>query len=108
VGRTSTYGLRKWENAGLYKGGTIRKIVKEYLENWNIPKHINDITHHVLQFRDTNSYSILQNVKLMNTDKSPFVFYRGGMIGLKRKNYFKKNDLNIEPISLEELINDFF
>lgn len=110
-GRTSTYGLKKWEIEGNIKGGTIREIIEEYLKNWEVPKHINDITQHVKRFREsTNSNSIFYNLKIMNPEKNPFLFFKGGLIGLKAKNYYDQNRLipSKSPSSLEELIDDFF
>ncbi len=110
-GRSSTYGLKKWEAEGNVKGGTIREIIQDYLENWQTPRHINDITQYVQRFREsTNSNSIFYNLKIMNPDKNPFLFFRGGLIGLKTKKYYDKDKLisSTSPSSLEELIDDFF
>jgi hypothetical protein len=86
-GRTSTYGLKKWEyEKENLKGGTIRDIVEVLLESSNSPLHISDITEHVSKFRtDTYSRSIIDNLKA--DVKSVFVFYPGSFIGLKVKNY---------------------
>lgn len=110
-GRTSTYGLKVWEQKGLYKGGTIRELVEEYLDNWEKPMHINDITKYVQRFRETtNSNSIFYNIKIMNPKKNPFLFFKGGLLGLKSKNYYNKDKLvtSTSPSSLEDLIDDFF
>ena len=38
IGRTSTFGLKKWEKElDNFKGGTIREIVEEYLNQFNTP-----------------------------------------------------------------------
>src|SRR5690606_14635764 len=91
-GRSSTYGLKKWENeTENIKGGTIRSIVIEYLEMFDSPKHITQITEYVSNFRErTYQRSIMDNLK---ADKSNvFIFLRQGFIGL---NYFKeKYDTN--------------
>lgn len=86
-GRTSTYGLRKWENEQEnVKGGTIRDIVEEILIKEDSIKHISEILDFVLQFRpETNENSILSNIKVDESNK--FCFYEGDFIGLKAKVY---------------------
>ena len=87
IGRKSVFGLKKWENElDNFKGGTIRSIVKEYLDNIDEPKHINDITKYVLQYRPkTNEYSILQNLKL--DESKMFKFFKNSHIGVSGKTY---------------------
>lgn len=82
-GRSSTYGLKKWEKELNLKGGTIRDIVEEYLKNENTPKHIIEITEYVNMYRDTNERNILTNIKLANSNK--FIFYNQSFIGLEEK-----------------------
>lgn len=86
IGRTSTYGLKKWEleNKNL-KGGTIRAIAEEYLEQHDTPQHTYDIVNYVKQYRDTSGSSIFRNIQA--EDNNRFVFFEGGYIGLKNKNY---------------------
>ena len=86
IGRSSTYGLKKWEleNKTL-KGGTIRGIVEEYLEFFDKPQHSLNIVNYVKQFRNTSERSILTNIRA--EEKNRFVFYEGGYIGLKSSNY---------------------
>jgi hypothetical protein len=86
IGRTSTYGLKKWEieNKAL-KGGTIRDISEEYLEKYDKPQHIYDIVNYVKQYRNTSATSIFKNIQAEY--KNRFVFYEGGYIGLKSKSY---------------------
>lgn len=86
IGRTSTYGLKKWEleNKAL-KGGTIRDIAEEYLEKYDTPQHTYDIVNYVKQYRDTSGTSIFRNIQA--EDKNRFVFFEGGYIGLKSKKY---------------------
>jgi hypothetical protein len=107
VGRKSTYGLVKWENQGLYKGGTIRDIVEEYLEKWDSPKHLNDVTAYICRYRNTSSLSIISNLKQYNSNKSPFIFYYGSFIGLKSKKYYIKNS-EFNEIKLADFLNEFF
>ena len=85
IGRSSTYGLKKWENESSIKGGTIRDIAEEYLQQHEEPKHIDEITAYISKFRNTNSTNIYSNLHL---DKSKrFVFFSGGLIGIYEKKY---------------------
>jgi len=83
--RTSTYGLKRWEKEKEnIKGGSIRKIVEEYLSNKKTPKHIDEITNYVNQYRNTNSKSVLYNLKLIKSKL--FEFHEGGFVSLSKKN----------------------
>ncbi len=84
-GRASIFGLKKWDDEKEnIKGGTIREIVQEFLENQPNPVHIKKITEYVLIYRpESNEYSITQNLKL--EDKNRFVFYKSGFVGLESK-----------------------
>lgn len=93
VGRKSVFGLKKWEKELVnFKGGTIRDIVKEYLMQFPNPRHISEITEYVLKYRPkSNQYSILQNLKL--DDSELYIFFKNSYIGLTTKKYnsdFKK------------------
>jgi len=87
IGRKSVFGLKKWEDElDNFKGGTIRDIVEEYLSQFTTPKHISDITTHVLKYRPkSNQYSILQNLKL--DESGLYVFFKRSQIGLFTKKY---------------------
>ena len=87
IGRKSVYGLQKWENElDNFKGGTIRSIVKEYLDNSSTPVHISEITKYVLQYRPkTNEHSIIQNLKL--DESKMFKFFENAVIGVSGKKY---------------------
>ena len=107
-GRTSTFGLKKWEKEDSQtRGGTIREFVIEYLKQHKTPKHINDITNYVVQFRKrTSAYSIQQNLKLDNS--KTFVFYKKSHIGLKEKMYpdsYLKAGQNKDKKTWEESYN---
>jgi hypothetical protein len=82
IGKTSTYSLKKWETI---KTGTIKELVKEYLNQYNDPRHISDVTDYVVQFRNTSDKNILSNLKLDKT--RTFVFFKKGYIGLRTKKY---------------------
>jgi Sigma-70, region 4 len=85
-GRTSTYGLAKWENEREdVKGGTIRDMTEEYLKQFNEPKHILEITEFVLKYRpDTNPNSVNGN---MQANRDRFKEMGNGFWGLPLKNY---------------------
>lgn len=87
IGRTSTYGLKRWENEHKnLKGGTIRDIAEEYLMQFDEPKHIYEITQYVNKYRNTNEKSILSNFSLEGDNKR-FIVYDGGFVGLLSKIY---------------------
>jgi hypothetical protein len=85
-GRTSTYGLLKWEKEHQnVKGGTIRDIVEEYLKCFDTTKHILEITEYVMQYRpNTNSNSVNGN---MQANRDRFTEIGFGFWGLPSKNY---------------------
>ncbi len=95
-GRTSTYGLRKWESEKEnLKGGTIRDIVEEYLLKEDLPKHISEIVKYVIQFRpDTNEKSVLSNIKVDESKK--FHFFKKAFVGLVSKKYNENKFQEIE------------
>lgn len=87
LGRKSIFGLKKWETElENFKGGTIRKIVEEFLDKSDSPKHITEITEYVLVYRPNSSQkSIIANIKL--DDSGVFCYFKGSMVGLSRKKY---------------------
>lgn len=82
IGKTSTYALKEWD---MVKTGTIKELVKEFLDASNEPKHISDIAVYVNKFRKTTDKNILSNLKLDKTNT--YVFFKLGFIGLKYKQY---------------------
>jgi hypothetical protein len=86
-GRTSTYGLKKWEEEFEFvRGGSIRDMVSSFLEDKDHPCHISEITEHVQQFRrNTYDVSILRN--LMLEESNTFIFYPSNFVGLSSKAY---------------------
>jgi hypothetical protein len=101
-GRTSTYGLKKWESEQEnLKGGTIRGLVEEYLTGFETPKHISEIMEYVLKYRpDTNEKSVVTSLKV--EEKKGFVFFSGNYFGLKSKNY------DFESLSFKKAIGSHF
>lgn len=87
VGRDRVFGLKKWESElEDFKGGTIRSISIEFLEQFSEPKHISDISEYVLKYRpNTNEKSIYYNLKI--DESETFSFYINSLVGLKKKKY---------------------
>jgi hypothetical protein len=86
IGKTSTYALRIWDSI---KTGTIKDLVKEFLEQYDEPKHIADITAYVNKFRRTSDKNIMSNLKLDPTGS--FIFFRKSYIGLESKTYHSRS-----------------
>jgi len=82
IGKTSTYALKSWNTV---KTGTIKELVKEFLDSSPDPKHISEIAVYVNKFRKTTDKNILSNLKLDKTNS--YVFFKLGYIGLKYKQY---------------------
>jgi hypothetical protein len=89
-GRRSTYGLKKWEieKEGI-KGGTIKDIIFEYLQDKNDPIHILELLSEVHRYREeTNAKNIITNLKLDPQNK--FIIFNQSFIGLSNKSYNSK------------------
>jgi len=104
-GRSSTFGLKKWENIrDNIKGGTIKNIISEMLENSEIPLHITEILEEVHKYRTkTNERNIITNLKL--DPNNSFIIFNQKFIGLsnKKDNYDLKKYENL-PIQLGKII----
>lgn len=86
-GRSSTYGLKKWEieKEGI-KGGTIKDIIFEYLQVKTDPIHILELLNEVHKYRDkTNARNIITNLKL--DPQKQFIIFNQSFIGLSGKTY---------------------
>lgn len=96
IGRSSNFGLKKWESTvENFKGGTIRDIVKEFLQQQKCPQSLSQITAYLLQYRpNTNSKSVLTNLKAEASDT--FEFFQNSLIGLKGANYPEEYALVVE------------
>jgi len=99
-GRSSTYGLKIWEDRSDIKGGTIRDIAEEYLNFYSEPKHIDEITEYVNHFRATTSKSIYYNLRM--SDCKRFVFFKGMLIGNVNKKYNTIKHIEID-LTLRDL-----
>jgi hypothetical protein len=86
-GRSSTYGLKKWElERDDIKGGTIKNIILEYLQKNNNPVHILELLHEVHKYRErTNAKNIITNLKF--DSQNQFIIYNQSFIGLSGKTY---------------------
>jgi hypothetical protein len=93
-GRSSTYGLKIWEDEQDIRGGTIRDISEEFLLTQKEPKHIDKITEYVNRYRDTTAKNIYANLKM--EDNNRFVFFSGLLIGLKSKGYWDNKYTRVE------------
>lgn len=86
-GRSSTYGLKKWEveKEGI-KGGTIKDIIFEYLQAKIEPIHILELVDEVHKYREkTNAKNIITNLKL--DPQKQFIIFHQSFIGLSGKAY---------------------
>lgn len=91
-GRSSTYGLKKWEiEMENIKGGTIKDIIAEFLKISDTPIHINEILNEVHKYRElTNERNIITNLKL--DPSKDFIIYNQKFVGLKAKVEVYEND----------------
>lgn len=87
IGRSSKFGLKKWEKEReSFKGGTIREIVSDFLEQQAEPVAMDKIADYVLQYRPrSNANSIYSNLHLEATGR--FVFFNKSKLGLSSKTY---------------------
>lgn len=112
IGRSSNFGLKEWEETMEFKGGTLREIIREYLENLDAPQKIDDILEYIRKFRKTSRNSLNSNLKLDKSDT--FRFFEKSFIGLKDKEYSNEfTELNMESIIKKtweesfEILSDF-
>lgn len=100
IGRTSTFGLKKWEiELEDFKGGTIRSISTEFLEQYDNPKHISDITEYVLKYRpNSNEKSIYYNLRI--DESETFRFFKNSYVGLVSKTYPDDFDVLKESVGI--------
>lgn len=104
-GRSSTYGLKKWEidKEGI-KGGTIKDIIFEYLQDKTDPIHILELLYEVHKYREkTNAKNIIVNLKLDPQKK--FIIFNQSFIGLSGKTY--NSNLTFLPKFLGKTITNY-
>jgi hypothetical protein len=87
IGRTSTYGMLRWEaERENMKGGTIRDLIEDQLRESSDPLHIAQLTLGLQRFRPgTSVKSVKTNLHLDQTGR--FTFFPNGFIGLTKKDY---------------------
>ena len=91
LGKSSIFGLKKWEDElENFKGGTIKEMVADYLQDKPEPVHITIILEYLSSFRD-NVYeqNILTNLRV-DPDEI-FIFYNQSFVGLQ-SNMHKYNE----------------
>lgn len=103
VGRTSTYALKIWEiENSNFKGGTILKMVEEFLQDFNEPQHLSVIEKFVKHYRpETNSKNIYNNLRV--DPKKTFTFFKNSHVGLCYRIYdgkFQLWDPKVDFVSL--------
>lgn len=83
----NAFGLAEWEETQEnVKSGTIRDLVESYLNAFDEPKHISELTEYVLKYRPkSNLYSI--NTNLCSEPTQRFQEFKGGFWGLHHKKY---------------------
>lgn len=104
-GRSSTYGLKKWEKEkeGI-RGGTIKDIVFDYLQGKKEPIHIYEIFEEVHKYRDTtNAKSIITNLKL--DPQNLFIIFNQSFVGLS--DFIYNSNLTNLPKFLGKNIIDY-
>jgi hypothetical protein len=96
MGRSSYFGLKKWEKSiKNFKGGTIRDIVREYLQDKSLPISLKEIIQYLAPYRpNARSKSVLTNLKADASDT--FVFFQRSYVGLKGKEYPEDYEIIIE------------
>jgi hypothetical protein len=90
IGRKSVYGLKVWEEElENFRGGTIKDIVLEYLQDKQEPIHVDELFNEVNKYRKgTNVKNIVTNIKL--DPQKRFVVFNQGFVGLSWKSYSSK------------------
>lgn len=88
--------------SGYYDGGTIGigDIVEDYLQSQTEPKHIDEITKYVNNFRNSASINIFAILSL--NAKKRFVFFCDSHVGLSQKEYFTEEDLKHNELQVEK------
>jgi hypothetical protein len=104
VGRKSVFGLKKWESElDNFKGGTIKDVIIDFLQNKTEPIHINSILEYLDKFRENkDARSVLSNIKL--DPQNRFQIYNQGFIGLKINKSKYSNKYENLPIQLGKTI----
>lgn len=104
IGRKSVFGLKKWEKELVnFKGGTIKDVILEFLQDKNEPAHISSVLEYLDKFRkNKDAKSVLTNLKV--DPKKRFLIYNQGFIGLKIYKYKYSNKYGNLPVQLGKTI----
>ena len=109
IGRTSTYTLIEWESDE-HKGGSIRSIVIEYLDQQELPiAPIPEVVDYVCKFRPTtDEKNIVSNISLDKSGQFGF-YYRNGerYIGLT-SGVFPQDFFPVESSAKTSLSNSIW
>lgn len=103
-GRSSTYGLKKWEieKEGI-KGGTIKDIIIDFLKDKKLPIHISIILKHLKKFRgNRDERSVITNVKVDPDER--FIVFNQSFIGLRINVKYYSEKYNKLPVQLGKTI----
>ena len=80
VGVDNLVALTEWEHIKL---GSVREVIVQYLEQFDVPKPVHDIVDYVLRYRDTTENSIRSTMY----SGSQFRQFDNGYFGLADKSY---------------------
>jgi hypothetical protein len=104
IGRKSVFGLKKWENElDNFKGGTIKDIIIDFLQNQEEPTHISSVLKYLDKFRkNKDEKSVIANLKV--DPKKRFIIFNQGFIGLKVNKIKYSNKYESLPVQLGKTI----
>ena len=104
IGRKSVFGLKKWEiELDNFKGGTIKDVIIEFLQDQNEPAHILSVLEYLNKFRkNKDAKSVLSNLKLDPMKR--FLIYNQGFIGLQIKENQYNDKFKRLPVQLGKTI----
>jgi hypothetical protein len=104
IGRKSVFGLKKWENElDNFRGGTIKDVIIDFLEEKNKPAHILSILEYLDKFRkNKEAKSVLTNLKVDPMRR--FIIYNQGFVGLQIIKNKYDNKFNNLPVQLGKTI----
>lgn len=87
VGVNKLVALTEWHHI---KMGSIRDLLVDYLSQYNEPKHIKDISSHILKLRNTTERSLSSTMG----SGEQFIKFPGGYYGLSDRNYSEWQNLS--------------
>ena len=104
IGRKSVFGLKKWENElDNFRGGTIKDVIIDFLQEQNKPAHILSVLEHLDKFRkNKEAKSVLTNLKVDPMKR--FIVYNQGFVGLQIIKNQYDNKFKSLPVQLGKTI----